>query len=186
MRMGWSSLYTLTKFAYKTHFPEWAPHTHTHTTLHVRRRAPIHTIGETLLTDTIFYHCVFFTELSLPLNLHKMLLKASAFLSPRRVCRENFSNQTRYVSLSPVAGGRVGEKRLVVLYCRVSCPSNPPRGGAVVNYRYQEAFWYKICISSLHFPPPSSASSLLLHSTHVFLNYCRSSSVPRPRRAEGK
>lgn len=49
-----------------------------------------------------------------------------------------------------------------------------------VNYWYQEAFWYKICISSLHFPPPSSTSSLLLRSTYVFLNYRRSSSLSVP------
>lgn len=72
MRMGWSSLYTLTKLAYKTHSPEWAiTHSHTHLRLHqythTQEKWQIH-----------FYSCVtcvksssLFIELSLPLTLHK-------------------------------------------------------------------------------------------------------------------
>lgn len=93
---------------------------------------------------------------------------------------KKFYNYCCSVLLSLVAGGRGEEKRMACYNFTESLSINPLRDRLAVNYRYQETFGYKICISSLYFPPPSTSSSLLLHSTHVFLNYCRSSSLPVP------
>lgn len=186
MRMGWSSLYTLTKLAYKTHSPEWAiTHTHihiyictnTHTYTHTKEKQQIH-----------FYSCVtyvknfcFFTVAVL--NFTQILLSLSILYE---LYRDHFYNYSCNIFLSLVAGGRVGKKKAwcATIY-RFSCPSTlgrlsgcqlqVPRGVLVQNLHQQftlsSALQYLLTLSAFHIRLPQLLQIIITSS---------------PRRAEAK